>query len=172
MTTLMQLDMCANEWFNQKMRRRGFALEKKFYFWRKRGPLFDVFWSEILTGGSLLRVWATVLSPWVDSPDGEFVKFPVSVCVIGGPLSDNFPKDMIAGTLFDVSTKNEIDESFRKLLEIIDNSAIPWFNSIVSFDTYMAQLGLNGHLPTVAFRKKLKEGIARGFEIEPLCQAE
>jgi hypothetical protein len=168
MTTLIQLDKCADEWFNQNMRRRGFSIEKKFYFWRKRGPLFDVFWSEILTGGSLLRVWVTVLSPWIDNLDGEFVKFPISVCVIGGPLSDNFPGDMIAGTLFDVGTKNEIDASFRKLSEIIGSSAIPWLDSVVSFDSYMAQLGRNGRMPTVAFRKKLREGIARGFEMEPI----
>jgi hypothetical protein len=51
MTTLAQVDKLAAKWFCDQMRRRGFAVEKKFIFWRKRGPLFDMFMSEILTGG-------------------------------------------------------------------------------------------------------------------------
>lgn len=53
MTTLTQLDKLTEHSFNNKMRRRGFAIEKKFYFWRKRGPFFDVIWGDIIGGGTL-----------------------------------------------------------------------------------------------------------------------
>jgi hypothetical protein len=99
MTTLTQLDKFADKWFNLEMRRRGFAVEKKFTYWRKRGPLFDLLVPHILTGGELLRVHVTIWSPWVDNVDGKFTTFPRDSMLIGGDLSDEVPED-IGGTFW------------------------------------------------------------------------
>lgn len=94
MTTLVRLDKFADKWFNNQMRRRDFAVEKKFVFLRKRGPLYDMFMLQILTGGELLRVNVTIWSPWADHPEGELGEFPPKSCLIGGDLSDGFPEYM------------------------------------------------------------------------------
>jgi hypothetical protein len=168
MTTLTQLDKFAEKWFNKQMRRRGFAVERRFYFWRKRGPLFDVFWSEIIGNGSALRVFATILCPWVDDPnDGEFSQFPIIYQLIGGTLSDRFPETM-QGETFDVTAEEKIDASLKRLLGIIDRNACPWLNSINSYETYTSYLGRRGYHPDPEYREKIKRGIAIGFEREPL----
>jgi hypothetical protein len=166
MTTLAQLDKFADKWFCNRMRRRGFAVEKKLYFWRKRGPLFDVFWSEVIAGGTMLRVHATILSPWVDDPVcGEFTRFPVAELMIGGTLSESFPETMQGGA-FEVSNESDFEASFTTLLEYIDTRALPWFKSVNSYDAYISYVGRRGFHPSPEYREKIKAGIAIGFERE------
>lgn len=168
MTTLVQLDKYAEKWFHNRMRRRGFAVERKLYFWRKRGPLFDVFWSEVIAGGTLLRVYVTILSPWVDDPEfGEFSVFPVATSLIGGDLSKYFPEDIHGGGAFEVSTENYFELSFTEILEIIDLRVLPWLKSINSYEEYMSYVGRRGYHPHPELREKIKKGLAVGFEREP-----
>lgn len=167
MTTLAQLDKYAEKWFHNRMRRRGFAIEKKLYFWRKRGPLFDVFWSEVIAGGTLLRVEITILSPWVDDPiSGEFSKFPVATSLIGGALSGTFPEHLHGGS-FEVSSESDFEASFARILELIDSRALPWLNSVNSYDAYVAYVGRRGFHPDPELRERIKEGLAIGFNREP-----
>jgi hypothetical protein len=168
MTTLTQLDKFAEKWFYKQIKRRGFAVEKKFYFWRKRGPLFDIFWSEIIGGGESLRIFVTIVSPWVDDPvDGEFVQFPVIDQLIGGTLSDRFPEVMFAGNMFKVKTEEDIEASLKQILVLIDERAVPWFNSVNSYETYLRYIGQRGFHPNPEYREKIKRGIDIGFEREP-----
>ena len=168
MTTMAQLDKYAAKWFNDQMRRRGFAVEKKFIFWRKRGPLYDMFLSEILTGGELLRISVTIWSPWAKHPDGEFDEFPPSYALIGGYLSDRFPEDMLGGCGgYFIENEETMEKTLRDVLNLIDKHALPWFPTINSYDSYAAYIGDHGFYPTPEFQEKLKKGIARGFECEP-----
>jgi hypothetical protein len=165
MTTMTEVCKYADGGFNAQMRRRGFAVEKKFYFWRKRGPLFDVFWSEVLSSGVFLGVNLTILSPWVDNENGEFEKFPASYTSIGGTLSDRFPANPI-GSYFNVETKADIDATFAEILKLVDTVAVPWFDSVNSYDTYISCIGRGESNPTRQYREKMKRGIALGFEKE------
>ncbi len=167
MTTLLELDKFAKDGFSNQMRRRGFAVEKKMYFWRKRGQFFDVFWSEILSGTNLWRIHVTILSPWADSDKGEFNLFPVWTSNIGGTLSSRFPELLSAGELFHVGTKEEIDASFKEVLKLIDTAAIPWFDSVDSYDTYVSYIRRDGYDPAWQHREQVKRGILLGFEKEP-----
>lgn len=166
MTTFAQLDKQADKWFNNQMRRRGFAVEKKFVFWRKRGPLYDMFMPQILTGGELLRVRVSIWSPWVDSENGEFETFPPDYCLIGGTLSDEFPEQMFGGQLLEIENEAAMDASLRKLLKLVDEHALPWFVTINSFDSYVSYVGDKGYHPTPERQEAVKRGIARAFEKE------
>jgi hypothetical protein len=166
MTTFAQLDKQAAKLFCDKMRRRGFAVEKKFTFWRKRGPLFDMFWSRILGGGELLRVYVTIWSPWVDSLEGEFKEFPPESSLIGGTLSDEFPEAMYGGEVFEIENEEKMNDSFEKLIRLIDRCALPWFESINSYDAYSAYVGASGFELTEEWKEQIRRGIARGFELE------
>jgi len=168
MTTFTQLDKFAGKWFNDQMRRRSFAIEKKFFFWRKRGPLFDMFIPQILTGGELLRLEITIWSPWVESLSGEFKSFPPDTCYIGGTLCNEFPERMVSGMLFHIENEEQVEISLQKILTLVDNNALPWFKTVNSYQTYAAYIGDKGYYPTPEFQEKLKVGIARGFENEPL----
>jgi hypothetical protein len=165
MTTMTEICKYADEGFNAQMRRRGFAVEKRFYFWRKRGPLFDVFWSEVLSSGVFLRMNLTILSPWEENENGEFEKFPMASTSIGGTLSDRFPADP-HGRDFNVETKTDIDASFAEILRLVDTVAIPWFDSVNSYDAYTSWIGRGDFRPTRQYREKMKRGIALGFEKE------
>ncbi len=168
MTTFSQLDKVAEGGFNNKMRRRGFAVEKKFYYWRKRGPLYDVLWSEIIAGGAHLRVYVTILSPWIDDQEtGQFQEFPVRLGLIGGTLSADFPERPQAGIVFEVETHEEICASLDLILSAIDQNAIPWFSSINSPEAYFAYLGARGFYPDRELREQIKRGIEIGFAREP-----
>lgn len=167
MTTLTELDKLAKILFKPEMQARGFNAEKKFYFWRKRGPLFDVIWPEILSSRKNLRLYVTILSPWIDSEKGEFEKFPLSTCLIGGSLSNGFPEDLRGG-LFDIENEKEIISAFEKIIHLIDERVIPWFDSIDSYDGYTSYVGRKGFHPTAEYREKIKRGIARGFELDPI----
>lgn len=172
MTTLSQLDKYADKWFNDQMRRRGFAVERKFAYWRKRGPLYDMFWSEILSSGNNLRMNVTIWSPWVDHPDGDLGDFPPGKSLIGGNLSDRFPETMQSGELFSIDTEAAIESSLSNLLTLIDICALPWFSTINSYETYTFYLGRRGFHPTPEYREKIKQGIARGFEREPFSDTQ
>jgi hypothetical protein len=168
LTTYSQLDKVADGRFNSEMRRRGFAVEKKFYYWRKRGPLFDVLWPEIIGGGALLRVYVTILSPWIDDQEGgNFTEFPVRTGLIGGTLSTDFPERVQAGIVFKIETQEEISASLEEILLAVGQNAIPWFSSINSPETYFAYLGARGFYPDREFREQIKRGIEIGFAREP-----
>jgi hypothetical protein len=168
MATLTQVDKIAAKWFHDQMRRRGFAVEKKFIFWRKRGPLFDMIMSEILTGGIHLRVRLSIWSPWVDDPEnGELGEFPPSYALVGGGLSEDFPARKMSGSLFSVETEQDIEESLRSLLQLIDEKALPWFPTVDSYEKYAAYVDARGFLATKERASAIKEGIARGFAKEP-----
>jgi hypothetical protein len=166
MTTIAQLDKYADKWFNDQMRRRGFAVEKKFVFWRKRGPLYDMFIPQILTGGELLRINVTIWSPWADQPDGALGKFPPASCLIGGTLSDEFPEQMHGGMLFEVEDEKNIDASLKQILALIDKHILPWFPTVNSYESYAAYIGDRGFHPTEEYQAKLKLNMARAFELE------
>jgi hypothetical protein len=167
MTTLTQLDKLTNQSFNNKMRRRGFAIEKTFYFWRKRGPFFDVLWGEIIGSGSSLRIFVTVMCPWIDDPvTGEFVEFPFRTCSIGGTLSGRFPENMRSGVNFDVATEDEVTQSLENILTLVEANAVPWFNEIVSLETYQFYLEKSANRPDAKDRAKVKKGIAIGLQRE------
>lgn len=166
MTSLVQLDKFASKWFHDQMRRRGFAVEKKFIFWRKRGPLYDMFLSHIISG-DLLRIHVTIWSPWAKDPEGKLGEFPPSYALIGGDLSAEFPEEMRGGKLFSVETEECIETSFKNILGLIDQYALPWFPTINSYESYASYVGDRGYHPTPEFQEKLKRGIARGFECEP-----
>lgn len=167
MTTLVQLDKFSDKWFNNQMRRRGFAVEKKSVFWRKRGPLYDMLLPQILTGGELLRIHLTIWSPWVDSVEGELGKFPPDSYLIGGTLSDEFPGQLHGGELFEISTEKNMEESLQAILRLIDQRALPWFRTVNSYETYVAYVGAPGYRPTPERQNQVKQGIARGYEREP-----
>jgi hypothetical protein len=166
MTSLTQLDKFADKWFNNQMRRRGFAVEKKFIFWRKRGPLYDMFMPQILTG-DLLRIHVSIWSPWADHPDGDLGEFPPKSCLIGGDLSDGFPEYMHSGELFPIADEESIEASFKHILALIDKNALPWFPTINSYESYASYIGDHGFHPTEDYQESLKLGIARGFDKEP-----
>ncbi len=166
MITLIELDKFAKDGFSNQMRRRGFAVERKMYFWRKRGQFFDVFWSEILSSRGSWRVHVTILSPWVDSDEGEFNSFPVWIRNIGGTLSSRFPELLESGDLFDVATKPEIDASFNEVLKLVDTVAVPWFDSVDSYDRYVSYIRRDGYDPAWQYREQVKRGILLGFEKE------
>ncbi|MFZ6682232.1 hypothetical protein [Undibacterium sp. Tian12W] len=167
MTTFTQLDKLTEHSFNNKMRRRGFAVEKKFYFWRKRGPFFDVLWGEIIGGGNSLRIFVTIMCPWIDDPvTGEFIKFPIAECSIGGTLSGRFPEIMRNGENFSVSSEVDITRSLENILKFVDENAIPWFNKIVSLEAYQFYLEKSAYQPDSKDRAKIKKGIVIGLERE------
>ena len=168
MATKSQIDKISANTIANKMRRLGFAVEKSFYFWRKRGPLFDVLWSEILSGGDVLRINVTILCPWIERENGEFEKFPVAESLIGGSLSDEFPNVMHGGQLFNIGSDADIEKSFNEIYGLLCKHAIPWFNSINSYESYCSYVGQKGFHPTKEFREQVKKGIALGFEKEPL----
>lgn len=168
MTTLIQLDKFAAKWFADQMRRRGFAVEKKLIFWRKRGALYDMFMSEILTGGVNLRIRMSIWSPWVEHPeDGELGSFPPSYALVGGDLSEYFPDRMNSGELFPVETEKEIEESFKHILSLFDKYALPWFPTVNSYESYMAYVNARGFHATREHKDEIRKGIAKGFENEP-----
>ncbi|MFZ6719407.1 hypothetical protein [Undibacterium sp. Ji49W] len=166
MTTLTQLDKHASKWFHDAMRRRGFAIEKKFTFWRKRGPLFDMFVARISSGG-FLDVNVTIWSPWADHPNGELGEFPPDYLLIGGRLSEDFPKNMFSDPMFSVENEEDIEQVLRSVLELIDKCALPWFPTVYSYETYVAYVGKRGYHPTAERIEMVKAGIARGFQQEP-----
>jgi hypothetical protein len=170
MTSLRQLDKLADQWFSDQMRRRGFAVEPKFVFWRKRGPLYDMFMPNILKGAPpyvdpSLRIYATIWSPWADHPDGEFIEFPPSSYLIGGELSEVFPKLMNSGESFSIGNEDQIGESFKRILVQIDK-ALPWFLTVNSYESYSSYIGVNGFHPVEEYQTALRIGIMRGFERE------
>ncbi|BBB60392.1 hypothetical protein UNDKW_2119 [Undibacterium sp. KW1] len=165
MTTLTQLDKYASKWFHDEMRRRGFAVEKKFIFWRKRGPLFDMFVTRISSGG-FLEIKVTIWSPWVNHSNGELGEFPPDYSLIGGRLSDGFPTDMFGEPLLSVEDEQVMELSLRSLLVLIDQYALPWFPTINSYETYVAYVGKRGYNPTPERIEMVKAGIARGFQQE------
>lgn len=167
MTTLAQLDRLAAKEFHDQMRRRGFAIERQLTFWRKRGPLFDVLWSEILSSGVNLRVSATVWSPWIESTKGDLGSFPPRATLIGGTVSDEFPEKTHGGQLFSVGNESEAEYSFKTILGLIDERVIPWFQAVNSYETYVALVGTRGFHPAPEYRERIKRGIALGFEREP-----
>lgn len=150
------------------MRRRGFAVEKRFTFWRKRGPLYDMLISQILTGGELLRIHVTIWSPWVDNSDGDLGIFPPKSWLIGGTLSDEFPETMHGGQLFEIGRAQQLESTFPELLTLIDRHALPWFNSVSSYESYVSYVGDKGFYPTSDEEQRIKEGIRRGFAKEPI----
>lgn len=166
MTTFAQIDKFAGKWFADQMRRRGFAVEKKFVFWRKRGPLYDMFLPQLLKG-DLLRINVTIWSPWADNENGELGVFPPSSCLIGGDLSSDFPELMHSGELFSVDSENSADKSFKKMLTLIDKKAVPWFSTVTSYEEYTRYIGAHGFHPTEEYQAALRKGIARGFVNEP-----
>lgn len=166
MTTLTQLDKIASKWFHNEMRRRGFAIEKNFTFWRKRGPLYDLFRSRILTGRSVLRVDVTIWTPFVEHETGEITTFPPDSMLIGGHLGEEFPETMFGGT-FDVGEENMLEATLREILQVIDLRALPWFHSINSCETYNAYVGDHGFYPTPEAEQHIKNAIARAFDCEP-----
>ncbi|HRK22921.1 MAG TPA: hypothetical protein PLX06_13980 [Fimbriimonadaceae bacterium] len=170
MTSLNQLSKLAQRALTPLMKERGFSPEKRFVYWRKRGPLYDLIWSEVLTGGALLRIGVTIWSPWVDDPSGALHDFPPSSYLIGGSLSDEFPAVMHGGHLFDVSTPIKVEIAFRQILELLDGKAIPWFDSVRTFDEYMSYVGRRGFHPSPDYREQIRRGLAKGFESEPLPQ--
>ena len=168
MTTLAQLDKHASSWFNNQMRRRGFAVEKKFCFWRKRGPLFDVFFGRTLTGGELLRVHITIWSPWIDHPDdGQLGEFPPLEIAIGGCVSEYFPTIMSNGDGFLIASDEDVEGSLKEILQLIDDKALPWLAGINSYDSYAAMVDKRSCMGSRESKESLKLGIARGFEREP-----
>ncbi len=166
MTTLTELDKYAKEGFHNQMRRRGFAVEKQLYYWRKRGQFFDVFWSEILSSRGSWRIHITIFTPWAYE-NGEFETFPLWTRFIGGTLSSRFPEQLANGYLFDVATKPEIDASFNEVLKLVDTVAVPWFNSVDSYETYVSYIHRGGFDPVWQFREQVKRGVLLGFEKEP-----
>lgn len=168
MTTLLQLDKFGAEWFNDQMRRRGFAVERKFVFWRKRGPLFDMFMPHIMSGGGHLKVYISIWSPWGDHPDtGELGDFPPAYTSVGGVLSEMFPDRLRDEFTFDISTEEETLASFRQILALIDQRALPWFRSVDSYASYVAYIDARSFEGTSEWRNQLKKGMAKGFELEP-----
>ena len=166
MTTLTLLDKFADKWFNNEMRRRGFAVEKKFTYWRKRGPLFDLLVPHILRGGEVLRVHVTIWSPWVDNADGRFTTFPPDSMEIGGTLSDEFPEEMRGGTFW-VQDDAAIESTLRSMLELIDQRVLPWYAQINSPASYNEWVGDHGFYPTPEAEVAIKKGIALAFQNEP-----
>lgn len=168
MTTLAQLDKQASSWFNDQMRRRGFAVEKKFCFWRKRGPLFDVFFGRTLTGGELLGVHITVWSPWIDHPDdGQLGEFPPLDIAIGGDVSEYFPTYRLSGGQFLIASNAQVEDSLKAILQVIDEKVLPWLAGINSYDSYAAEVDKRSCMGNREYKERLKLGIARGFEREP-----
>jgi hypothetical protein len=166
MTSLAQLDKFADRWFNNEMRRRGFAAEKKFIYWRKRGPLYDLFMPRILAGGGILRVHVTIWSPWVDSDDGTFTVFPPEELLIGGTLSDEFP-EVMRGGVFDIKDEAEVEIALRAILQLIDLRVLPWFGQIKSVESYFPWVGDHGFYPTPDAEAQIRKGIALAFQKEP-----
>jgi hypothetical protein len=166
MTTLAQIDKIAAQWFQDKMRRRGFAVEKKFVYWRKRGALYDMFLPELLSGASHLRIRMSIWTPWIEDPNGDLGEFPPSYGLIGGTLSEDFPARPSSGELFLVATEKDIESSLQRILELIDRHALPWFPTVNSSETYLSYVGSRGFNPTREFKEKIKVGVVRGFELE------
>jgi hypothetical protein len=168
MTTKAQIDKESKKAFNAAMLAKGFNSEKGFYFWRKRGPLYDVLWSEILSSRQEMRIYVTILSPWIDNSNGVFEKFPISTSTIGGTLGPSFPESMTDGHLFSIGDNEQILASFQEILSLMDEKVIPWFDSIISYESFVYYLGRRGCHPTPAYREKIKAGIALGFERESI----
>lgn len=168
MATISLIEKVAREWFSDQMRIRGFAVERRFTFWRKRGPLFDLLWSEVLSGGRWLRVGVTIWSPWVDDPEGRVGKFPPSSFLIGGTLSNKFPQLMMGGHLYEVETADSIRQSLTEILADVDRNAIPWFATVDSLESYMSYVGKGGSRPPLEYREKVRRGLELGFQREPL----
>ena len=167
MTTLVQIDKFASKWFNDQMRRRGFAVEKKFLFWRKRGPLYDMFMPEILSGGVNLRIRMSIWSPWVDHPDdGQLGSFPPPYALVGGTLSEDFPARMSSGELFTIETEQQVEASLNNILSLIDKYALPWFPTVNSFESYIAYVDARGFQATREGKEKVRRGIAQAFDRE------
>lgn len=168
MTTMTQIDKYAVKWFNDQMRRRGFAVEKKFVFWRKRGPLYDMFMPELLSGGVHLRIRLSIWSPWVDHPEsGELGSFPPSYGLVGGTLSEYFPESKSSGELFLVGTEEDVAQSFVQIIDFIDKHALPWFPTVNSCESYLSYVNARGFQANRERRDQVRIGIARGFQCEP-----
>jgi hypothetical protein len=170
-STLRQLDKYADKWFNNEMRRRGFAIEPKLVYWRKRGPLYYMFISHFRKGSPPdidpgITIYATVWSPWADHPNGELGEFPPTSYLIGSDIYDGFPRNMPNYEDFEVGNETQIEANFHRILSIVDQ-VLPWFDSINSYETYNEYIGAHGFHPVPEYQEELRVGIARGFEFEP-----
>jgi hypothetical protein len=163
MATIAQVDKLAVNWFNDQMRRRGFAVEKKFTFWRKRGPLYDIFSPHILTGGLSMRMNISIWSPWIDSSTGELGNFPPQYYLVGGDLSEDFPEKLLSGEIFPINTPEEMDICFKKLIQLMDAKVLPWLIKINSCESYISYVNSRGFLANKERKEQIKLGIERGF---------
>lgn len=168
MTTLTQLDKFSSAWFSDQMRRRGFAVEKKFIFWRKRGPLYDMFQPQVLSGGGDLRIFISIWSPWFDHPEsGELGEFPPDYAAGGSILSEKFPERLRDEFAFPVATAEEAAKSFEQMLALIDQRALPWFPTINSYESFVALVNSRSFMGTRERKEEIRKNMLRAFELEP-----
>ncbi len=97
----------------------------------------------------------------------ELGTFPPDYALVGGDLSEDFPGRLASGELFSLGSEQEVEGSFKQLLNLIDGVALPWFPTINSYESYVAYVNRRGFLATSEAKEEIKLGIARGFEHEP-----
>lgn len=74
---------------------------------------------------------------------------------------------MRAGETFSVTDENDVIQSLENILKFVDENAIPWFNKIVSLETYQFYFEKSAYQPDSKDRVKIKKGIVIGLEREP-----
>jgi len=82
-------------------------------------------------------------------------------------LSGRFPEFSYGGVTFSVESEAEVTQSLEDIIKLVDENAIPWFNKIVTLDTYQFYLEKSAYRPGIKERAAIKKGVVIGLEREP-----